>query len=222
MKSVNKTSSLIVDFLTSVILSSVTVIAVRYYIPFVKQTAGTYNIAMLFGDPLRDFLIKVLLLVAGILAFLTFLVRSKKAPNGKKIYPYYMIGMGALWIILPFLSAYTLSRFTGDLILQTVSGIAIIANVVFMMISVCCGMIAVIDISRNLFITADNKSNVNRFSALLTGVPTGCALAFLLISVLQPSIGLNGIFIASGVITVIIGIINSFAKSKISQSTEVQ
>lgn len=208
MKTANKTGLLIVNFLTSAILSSATVISVHYYIPFVKQTAGTYNIAMLLGDPLRDFLIKALLLVAGILAFLTFLDKSKKAPNGKIIYPFYMIGMGALWIILPFLSAYTISRFTGDLIAQTVSGIAIIANVVFMMISVCCGLIAVIDIIHNILLSCENDSKANCCAALLTGIPTGSALALLLTSALQPSIGLNGVYIMFGVMTVMIGFIN--------------
>ncbi|MDE5670570.1 MAG: hypothetical protein K2I14_03785 [Eubacterium sp.] len=209
MKTANKTGSLAVYFLTSVILSSVTIISVHYYIPFVKQTAGTYNIVMLLGDPLRDFLMKALLLVAGILAFLTFLVKSKKAPDSKAIYPFYMIGMGALWIVLPFLSAYTISRFTGDLIIQTVSGIAVIANVVFMMISICCGLIALIDVIHNLFTPCENNSKANRCAALLTGIPTGGALALLLVSALQPAIGLSGIFILFGVITVIIGIINT-------------
>lgn len=208
MKIANKTGSSIVYFLTSVILSSAAVISINYYIPFVKQTAGTYNIAMLLGDPLRNFLIKVLLLVAGILAFLTFLVKSKKATNSKKIYPFYMIGMGALWIMLPFLSAYTISRFTGDLIIQTVSGIAVIANVVFMMISVCCGMIAVIDIVHYILVSFQNSSKASLYASLLTGIPTGCALALLLTSALQFVIGLNGVFIVFGAIAVIIGIVN--------------
>lgn len=212
MKTANKTGSSIVYFFTSVVLSCAAVISIHFYIPFVKQTAGTYNIAMLLGDPLRDFLIKVLLLIAGILAFLTFFVKSKKAPKGKKIYPYYMIGMGALWIILPFLSAYTISRFTGDLIVQTVSGIAIIANVVFMMISVCCGIIAVIDIIHNLIAFCEKDSKANCCAALLTGVLTGCALALLLTSALQPAIGLNGIFIVFGAVTAVIGIINLLLK----------
>lgn len=208
MKTANKTGSLVVYFLTSAILSSAAVISINYYIPFVKQTAGIYNIVMLFGDPLRDFLIKALLLVAGILAFLTFLVKLKKSPKGKKIYPFYMIGIGVLWIILPFLSAYAISRFTGDLITQTVSGIAVIANVVFMMISVCCGIIAGIDVIHNLLVPCENNSKANCCAALLTGIPSGCASALLLTSALQSSIGLSGIFIVYGVITVIIGVIN--------------
>lgn len=200
--------SLLSLFLTSVVLSSVAVIAVKYYITFAEQTAGSYSIAILFGDTLRNFLTKVLFLVAGMLAFLTFLVKSKKAPNGKIIYPYYMVGMGALWIILPYLSAYSISRFTGNLIVQTVSGIAIIANVVFMMVSVCCGLIAVIDIVHNLLVPCENNCKANHCATLLTGIPTGCALALLLTSALQSLIGLNGIFIVFGVIMVVIGIIN--------------
>lgn len=204
----NNFMKLLSSFLTSVVLSSACVVAVEYYITFAEQTAGSYSIAMLMGDSLRDFLIKALLLVAGILAFVTFAVKVKKCKAPKKIYPFYMIGMGALWIVLPFLSAYTISRFTGDLIVQTVSGIAIIANVVFMMISVCCGLIAVIDMIHNLIMSCENVGKANRCAVLLTGIPTGYALALLLTSALQPSIGLSGIFIVFGVITVIIGIIN--------------
>lgn len=214
MKTANKTGSLVVNFLTSAILSSAAVISINYYIPFVKQTAGTYNIVMLLGDPLRDFLIKALLLVAGILAFFTFLVKSKKAPKGKKIYPFYMIGMGVLWIILPFLSAYAISRFTGDLITQTVSGIAVIANVVFMMISVCCGMIGVIDIVHNLSTFSKKEAMTNCLAMLLAGIPTGYALALLLSSALQSAIGLSGIFIVFGTITVVVGIIAAITKNK--------
>lgn len=204
----NDFMQLLSSFLTSVVLSSVCVVAVKYYISFVEQTAGSYSIATLMGDSLRNFLIKALLLVAGILAFVTFAVKTKSDKAPKKIYPFYMIGMGALWILLPFLSSYTISRFTGDLIVQTVSGIAIIANVVFMMISVCCGIIAVIDIIRDLLSSCDNNSKANRCAVLLTGIPTGFASALLLTSALQSSIGLSGIFIALGVLTVIIGIID--------------
>lgn len=215
MKTANKKGACVIYFLTSVILSSCTVVSVDYYIPFIKQTAGTYNIAMVLGDPLRDFLIKVLLLVAGIFAFLTFLVKSKKAPNGKKIYPFYMIGMGALWMILPLLSAYTISRFTGYLIIQTVNGIAIIANVVFMMISVCCGIIALIDIMHNILSSDENSSKANGFAVFLSGIPTGVALALLMTSALQSAIGLNGIFIVFGAITCVIGIVNLLLKKQI-------
>lgn len=206
MKTVHKRDSSIVYFLTFAVLSAITVILIQYYIPFIKQTAGTYNIIVILGEPLRDFLIKLLLPVAGILAFLTFLIKFKKAPNGKKLYPFYMIGMGALWIVLPFLSAYTISRFTGDLILQTVSGIAIIANVVFMMISVCCGIIAAIDCIHNLFLNGENNVRANQCAALLAGIPTGCGFALLLTSALQPSIGLSGVFIVFGAVAAISGI----------------
>ncbi|MDE5996094.1 MAG: hypothetical protein K2G56_04175, partial [Eubacterium sp.] len=194
------------------VLSSVAVIAIKYYITFAEQTAGSYSIAMLFGDTLRDFLIKALMIIAGILAFATFAVKAKTDKTTIKLYPFYMIGMGFLWIALPFISAYTLSRFTGMLITQTVSGIAIIANVVFMMISVCCGLIAVIDIIHNLITPCENNSKADRCAALLTGIPTGCASALLLIPALQSSIGLSGIFTALGVATVIIGIINVIIK----------
>lgn len=200
---------LLSSFLTSAVLSSVSVIAVKYYIAFAEQTAGSYSIAMLFGDTLRDFLIKALSIIAGILAFATFAVKAKKCKTPKKLYPFYMIGMGILWILLPFMSAYSISRFIGMLITQTVSGIAIIANVVFMMISICCGLIAVIDIIHNLLTPCEDNSKANCWAALLTGIPTGCALALLLTSALQSTIGLSGIFIVFGVIIVIIGIVNT-------------
>ena len=199
---------LLSSFLSSAVLSSVAVITIKYYIAFSEQTTGSYSIAILFGDTLRDFLIKVLMIIAGILALATFAVKAKKCKSPKKLYPFYMIGMGVLWIALPSTSAYSISRFTGMLITQTVSGIAIIANVVFMMISICCGIIAVIDIIHNLLTLCENNSKANRCAALLTGIPTGCAFALLLTSVLQSSIGLSGVFIVFGVITVIIGVIN--------------
>lgn len=212
MKTANKTGSAVIYFLTSAILSSAAAIAINYYIPFAEQTAGTYIIAMLFGDSLRDFLIKALLLLSGVLAFFTFIVKIKKAPKGKRLYPYYIIAMGALWIILPFLSAYTISRFTGNLIVQTVSSIAVIANVVFMMISVCCGIIAAIDIVHNLLGFEEKKNIANCTAMLLAGVPTGCALALLLASVLQSAIGLNGIFIVFGAVLLIIGTVSAAVK----------
>lgn len=215
MKTANKTGSAIVYFLISVILSSAAFFSVHYYIPFVEQTAGTYNIVMLSGEPLRDFLIKILLLVSGILAFLTFVVKFRKAPKGKRIYPFYIIALGGLWILLPFLSTYTISRFTGNLIIQTVSSIAIIANVVFMMISVCCGIIAVIDIVHNLFSFSEKEDTANFSAILLAGIPTGCALAFLLSSALQPAIGLSGIFIVLGLMIFIAGTVSSYSHSSV-------
>lgn len=215
MKTANKTGSAIVYFLISVILSSAAFFSVHYYIPFVEQTAGTYNIVMLSGEPLRDFLIKILLLVSGILAFLTFVVKFRKAPKGKKIYPFYIIALGGLWILLPFLSTYTISRFTGNLIIQTVSSIAIIANVVFMMISVCCGIIAVIDIVHNLFSFSEKEDTANFSAILLAGIPTGCALAFLLSSALQPAIGLSGIFTVLGLMIFIAGTVSLYSHSSV-------
>lgn len=209
MKTATKTGSLIADFLTSAILSSAVVISLNYYIPFAEQSAGPYNIIMILGSPLRDFLIKILMLIAGLLALLTFLAKSKQSFANKKIYPYYMIGMGILWIILPFISSYTLSRFTGDLILQSVSGIAIVANTVFMMISVCCGIIAITDVVHNLFTTGENIFKANRCAVILTGIPTGVAGALLLVSVLGGMVGLSGVFIIYGLIAAITGIINA-------------
>lgn len=129
------------------------------------------------------------------------------------MYPFYLIGMGVLWIVLPFLSVYTISRFTGTLIIQTVSGIAIIANVVFMMISVCCGIIAVIDLIQSLIASGKKEETANFSAMLLTGITTGCALAFLLPAVLNSIIGLSGIFTLFGVLISLTGIISSFLKN---------
>lgn len=213
MKTANKTSKSIFYFFTSALLSAAAIFAINHYIEFVEQTAGSYNIVMLFGLPLRDFLITVFFIAAGILAFLTFVIKFKYDTENKRMYPFYLIGMGVLWIVLPFLSVYTISRFTGTLIIQTVSGIAIIANVVFMMISVCCGIIAVIDLIQSLIASGKKEETANFAAMLLTGITTGCALAFLLPAVLNSIIGLSGIFTLFGVLISLTGIISSFLKN---------
>lgn len=48
---------------------------------------------------------------------------------------------------------------------------------------------------------------------LLTGITTGCALAFLLPAVLNSIIGLSGIFTLFGVLISLTGIISSFLKN---------
>ncbi|MGN0526145.1 MAG: hypothetical protein ACI4IF_01805 [Acutalibacteraceae bacterium] len=215
MKTKSNTVSYIFKFLTSVLLTSAAYISVNYYIEFVELTAGSYNIAMLFNRPLRDFLIILLLLIAGILAFLTFTVKSSKSKENKVIYPYYLTGMGALWIVLPFLSVYTVSRFTGTLIYQTVSSIAIIANVVFMMISVCCGLIASVDIISSLFSAAERDKAAGSAAVILSGIPTGCGLSALMIMALNSVIGLSGIFTVFGVLAVAVGVLDAIIlKSK--------
>lgn len=75
MKTANKTSKSTLYFFTSALLSAAAIFAINHYIEFVEQTAGSYNIVMLFGLPLRDFLITVLFIAAGILAFLTFVIK---------------------------------------------------------------------------------------------------------------------------------------------------
>lgn len=212
MKSANKLGYSIMYFVTSALLSAAALFSFRHYIEFVEQTAGSYNIVMLFGQTLRDFLLTVLLFVSGILAFLTFMVKSVKCKKEKKMYPFYLILMGILWIILPFLSVYTISRFTGTLILQTVSGIAIISNVVFMMISACCGIIALIDIVHSLMNNSKKESIANGLAMLLAGIPTGCALALLMTTLLTSVIGLSGIITLIGILVIIAGILNCFIK----------
>lgn len=200
MKTKLKSASGISCYITCTVLSAAILFAAKYYMEFICQTAGSYNIVMLFGMPLRDFLLTALLFVAGILAFLTFAFRTYKHKK-KRIYPFYLILMGLLWIVLPHISVYTISRFTGTLILQTVSSIAIIANVVFMMISMCCGYIAAIDAVH----TAREAKGGD--AMLLAGVPTGCGLALLLKAVLTSAVGLNGIMTIIGVLILAVGII---------------
>lgn len=213
MKSVNKTVSYILKFFTSVLLTSAACISFRHYIKFVELTAGSYNIAMVLGQPLRDFLITLLLLVAGVLAFLTFVFKSCKRKEST-IYPYYLIGMGALWVILPSISVYNISRFTGTLIYQTVSGIAIIANVVFMMISVCCGLVAATDIIGRLFFAPQRENSGYASAVILTGIPTGYAFSTLMTAVLKPAVGLSGVFITIGVLTAAVGALSVIMTKK--------
>lgn len=208
MKTNGMIKPLLSSFFTSAILASVTTIAIKYYIPFIQQTAGSYSITMLFGETLRDFLIKVLLLVSGLLAFAFFLIKGIKYKKQKRFSPGFMIALGIVWLILPLLSAYSISRFTGTLIPQTITGIAIIANVVFMMASVCFGIFAVIDIVHNLLLFSEKGNQANCAAMLLSGVPAGCAAALLLSSALQPAIGLSGIFILFASITIVIGLID--------------
>lgn len=210
----NKTGSAIRCFITSALLSTAFTFAIKHYIEFVEQTAGSYNIVMLFGMPLRDFLLIVLMFVAGILAFLTFLVKSVKFKKQKTIYPCYLVLMGILWIILPYLSVYTISRFTGSLILQTVSSIAIIANVVFMMISACCGIIAAIDLIQGIINSEIEEGSADSAAMLLAGIPTGCGLALLLTGLLTSVIGISGIVTLIGVLILVVGIITIVFKKK--------
>ena len=215
MKSGNKTVSYILKFLTSAVLTSAAYILINHYTEFLELTAGSYNIAMIFGEPLRSFLMILLLFVAGILAFITFIVKSAKRKENKALYPYYLMGMGGLCIVLPFISVCVISRFTGTLIYQTVSGIAIIANVVFMMISVCCGLIGAVDIIGCLFSSSEKENSRTLSAVILTGVPTGCALSALLTAALNSVIGISGVFIVSGILSIIVGIFNIlFLKKK--------
>lgn len=211
----NKTSSAIRCFITSTLLSTAFFFAIKHYIEFIEQVAGSYNIVMLFGMPLRDFLLIVLLFVAGILAFLTFLVKSVKCKKPKTIYPFYLVLMGILWIILPYLSVYTISRFTGDLILQTVSSIAIIANAVFMMVSVCCGIIAIIDFIHGIIDSEIKESSADSVAMLLAGIPTGYGLILLLTGLLTSVLGISGIVTLIGILNLAVGLITIvFKKSQ--------
>lgn len=214
MKNIAKAKSALMTaiFLKSAVLSSFAVILVKYYIQFLEQTAGSYNIAMLFGEPLRSFLIKVLFIAAGLIAFAVFMIKAK-FKNNAVLSNGFIIATGALLAILPLLSVYTISRFTGYLIIQTVSGIAIIANVVFMMVSVLCASIAVIDIIHNI-LQSNQEDRANQTAMLMAGIPFGCGCALLIGSVLGSAAGLGAVYVLFGVLAVVIGIVNYFINKK--------
>lgn len=187
------------SFIASTLLSSALFFAAKNYIEFLELTSGSYNIAVLFGMPLRDFLLILLLTVAGVLAFVTYIVKAKKFAD-KRLYTLSLTIMGLLWIALPHISIYTISRFTGLLILQTVSGIAIIANVVFMMISICCGFTAIVDI------VGDALQGNGNAPVLIAGIPTGFGLTLTLGALLSSTLGLGGVMTVLGVLLLAFGI----------------
>ena len=187
------------SFIASTLLSSALFFAAKNYIEFLELTSGSYNIAVLFDMPLRDFLLILLLTVAGILAFVTYAIKVKKFA-GKRLYTLSFTIMGLLWIALPHISIYTISRFTGLLILQTVSGIAIISNVVFMMISICCGFTAIVDI------LGDALQGNGNAPVLIAGIPTGFGLTLTLGALLSSTLGLDGVMTVLGVLLLAFGI----------------
>lgn len=208
MKTKNNIKDLIFSFLISAVLSAITVITIKYYIPFSNETAGSYAVADIFGDSIKIFLIKILSVVAGFLAFITFLLKSRNKFKNAILFPGFMIAFGILWMILPLLSSYIISRFTGVLIVQTVTGIAIIANVVFMMLSLCFALIAAIDLVHSIIMLSEREQRANYFAMLLCGIPSGCALAVMLSSILKLSYGLSCIFFIFGIMALIVGVLS--------------
>lgn len=196
------------SFLVSAVLSAAAVVSVKYYIPFSNETAGSYAVATIFGDSIKIFLIKILSVVACILAFITFILKSRKKSCQKVLYPGFTVTFAVLWMILPILSAYTISRFTGSLIIQTVTGIAIIVNVVFMMLSVCFAGIAAIDLIHCIFMISGREKRANCAAMFLCGTPCGIAVAVFLSSVLQSSLGLSYVFVLLGAAALVVGILS--------------
>lgn len=213
MKNKSSINEFIFSFLTSAVLSAITFVTIQYYIPFSNETAGSYAVATIFGDSIKIFLMKILSVVASLLAFLTFLLKSRKKSSNTVLFPKFIIAFGCLWIILPLLSSYILSRFTGMLIVQTVTGIAIIANVVFMMLSVCFALIAAIDLVHSIIMLSGREKRANCAAMILCGIPCGCALAVMLSSVLRSSYGLSCIFVLFGIMAFIIGVLSLIFKS---------
>lgn len=209
----NKTYSMAASFLVSALLSSFAVISFEYYITFSNETAGSYAIATVLGSPLKMFLIKILLLATGIIVPFTFILKSGRKAQSKVLFPGFIAAMGVLWLILPLLSAYTISRFSGNLTTQSVAGIAIIANVVFMMVSVCCAVIAAVDFIHT-FETNNlaGKDRADIRAMLLSGLPLGIATAVFIFPILISAFGLSYAFAAFGAVSVIIGICMIAAK----------
>lgn len=201
MKNKQKLNSLFSSFLTSFLLTLFIFVAVKYYITFSNETAGSYQIAVVFGDSLKIFLIKVLSLAIGVISLVTFALKSSKKAQHKVLFPAFITAAGVLWFILPFLSAYTVSRFSGNLTTQSVAGIAIIANVVFMMVSVCCTVIGAIDFVHTAIMNVDSKeSKANIISMVLSGVAFGVGIFVFAVPIIISSYGLNYVFSAIGVL----------------------
>lgn len=199
----------LLSFLTCAVISAAFIIAFKYYITFSEETAGSYQVITIFGDSIKIFLIKILSVVASLLAFITFMIKSKEKYKERIIFPIYLFLFGILWMILPAVSAYTISRFTGLLIIQTVTSIAIISNTVFFMLSMCFAGISAIDLIYNIIMIPEKKKSANCLATAICGVPFGISLAILLSSILQASFGLNSVFILVGAIAVVIGVIST-------------
>lgn len=198
------------SFLVSAVVSAAAAAAALYYIPFSNETAGSYFVAEIFGDPLKIFLIKILSVAASLIAFIVFIVKSRRKACAKPLFPGFLIAFGVIWMALPLLSSYVLSRFTGSLIIQTVSGIAEIANAVFMMLSVCFAGICVIDLAHCILMLCERKRRADCLAFFLCGIPFGISCAVFISSALQATAGLSSIFVLLGAAASVIGIFSLF------------
>lgn len=208
MKNKNKLSFQFFSFLICAVISAAFTVAFKYYITFSEEAAGSYQIITIFGDPLKIFLIKILSVAASLLALITFIIKSIWNRKNKILFPIFLTLFGLIWIILPVLSAYTISRFTGLLIVQTVSSIAIISNAVFFMISMCFAGISLVDVIQSIIIMPDKKGIANCFASAICGIPFGISLAIFLSSVLETYLGSSSIFIFWGIVAFFIGLIS--------------
>lgn len=209
----NKINLVAASFLPAVLLSAFAVISFKYYITFSNEAAGSYAIATVLGSPLKMFLIKVLLLATGIIVPFTFILKSSRKAQNKVLFPGFITAMGALWLILPLISSYTISRFSGNLTTQSVAGIAIIANVVFMMVSVCCAVIAAVDTVHSLAINVSAKEDrANILAVFLSGLPTGIGIALFVTPMIISSFGLSYAFAIFGGLSLAAGIYMIAAK----------
>lgn len=214
MKYNKKLNPYIISFLVSAVLSAAAVLAIKYYIPFSNETAGSYAVATIFGDSIKVFLIKILSVVACVLALITFLLRSRKRTSHKVFFPSFMIVFSVIWLLLPLLSSYTISRYTGSLITQTVTGIAIIANAVFFMLSVFFAGIAAMDLIYCIVLLQNREQRAGCSAMLLCGVLFGIAVSVFASSALQSAVGLNYVFVIFGAVALIVGIFSLFLATK--------
>ncbi|MGN1418974.1 MAG: hypothetical protein ACI4W6_06575 [Acutalibacteraceae bacterium] len=182
----------------------------QFYDEFLTQTAGSYFIAYIAGETLSDFLLQLLTAVVGVILFVFVLLKAKRK-NKKTLYPIFLIIGGVLAAILPGISHYTVSRFTGALLSQTVTGIAIIANVVFTMLCICFLCLTVTDMIFSLLSQPKEHQGVSA-AMTVAGVPFAIGLASLLSTIITASQGLNTVFVLFGVLGAIIGIVLSILK----------
>lgn len=193
------------SFIISILFSSSFVMAINNYIPFVEESAGTYFVAYIGNELLRDFLINVILIATGIIAFAIFLFCSIKGFK-KPIFPYFTIGFGIFWLILSNLSAYTISRFTTTLLSQTITGVAIVFNTCFMMFGAFCAVIAVIDFIRQIsFLPKEIRSQ--SIAVILAGSICGYGIARLIAPLLREAYGLPSIFVFISVFALCTGVL---------------
>ena len=192
------------SFLFSVIFTAEATVLIKNYIPFLETFAGTYPVAFIGGEPLRAFLFRIILIIGGLIAFAIFMTVGIKKYN-KSLFPYFTIFSGIFDIIFPIMSAYTISRFTGYILPQTVTSVAVIANVVFMTIALCFGIIAIIDFIRQT-IKFETETKGTVISLALAGVPVGYGFAMLIGGLISNSVGIVTTFILVGVLVLCIGV----------------